>query len=93
MQYRLGWPLGKVIARMGVPTVIRIFVIKDEEAGVFVGTSRDLPGLVVEADSLEAILDEARAVIPDLLDGHNGDHHHREEIITSIRYSGCPAHA
>ncbi len=63
--YRLGWPFGSTLAYLGFPTVIRIDVVRDEEAGVFVGTSKDLRGLVVESDSLEGVLREARLLIPD----------------------------
>ena len=90
MYYRMGWPLGRMIARLGVPTLIRIDVIKDSEAGVFVGTSEDLNGLVVEADSLEALLQEAHDLIPCLLDVKTGSSS-RSEIIPSLRYNDCHA--
>lgn len=67
MHYRYGWPMGGVLARLGVPTKIRVNVIKDEDAGVFVGTSPDIRGLVVEADSLEGIVNEALLLIPEFL--------------------------
>ena len=40
----------------------------DPEAGVWLATSADLPGLVVEADTWPAMIDEVRLVIPDLLE-------------------------
>jgi hypothetical protein len=40
----------------------------DPEAGVWLATSADLPGLVVEADTWPAMIDEVRLAIPDLLE-------------------------
>lgn len=45
--YRVGWPFWKWAARH-VPLLIRLEVVHDREAGVFVVTSNDLRGLVVE---------------------------------------------
>jgi hypothetical protein len=40
----------------------------DTEAGVWLATSTDVPGLVVGAPSWSAMIDEVRLVLPDLLD-------------------------
>ena len=40
----------------------------DAEAAVWLATSADLPGLVVEADSWPAMIEEVRLVVPDLLE-------------------------
>lgn len=40
----------------------------DNEAGVWVATSDDIPGLVTEAKSLDALLERVLAVAPELLD-------------------------
>lgn len=44
----------------------------DGEAGVWVATSDDLPGLVSEAETLERLLDRVKAVAPELIadNGH-----------------------
>jgi len=68
IRYRYGWPLGKTLARLGIPTGIRIDVLHDAEAQVFVGTSKDVRGLVVEAQTLDELLTEARELIPLLLE-------------------------
>ena len=88
MYYKLGWPFGEMVARMGFRTVIRIDVIRDDEAGVFVGTSKDVRGLVVEAETLEGVLSEARSIIPDLLHKPVGN-----DAVACVRYSGPVAHA
>lgn len=67
MHYRYGWPFGRFLAKAGVPTKIQVNVIFDDEAGVFVGTSTDVCGLVVEAATLEEVIREARSLIPDLV--------------------------
>lgn len=67
MHYRYGWPMGRLFARLGVPTKILFNVIKDEEAGVFVGTSPDIRGLIVEAETFEALVHEARLLIPEFV--------------------------
>ena len=54
----------------------------DDEAKVWVATSKDIPGLVTEASSLDALLARVLAVAPELLEdnghlldvaGHPGD--------------------
>lgn len=42
----------------------------DEEAAVWVATSDDVPGLVAEADTAEALLVKLRVLIPELLDAN-----------------------
>ena len=54
----------------------------DDEAKVWVATSQDIPGLVTEAPTLDALLERVLAVAPELLEdnahlldesGHSGD--------------------
>lgn len=90
MRYRLGWPLGRLAARIGVPILVRIDVIRDVEAGVYVGTSDDLAGLVIEAETFESLIEEAHDVIPNLLKGHEAL---LKDVVPSIRYTDHLAHA
>ena len=46
---------------------ITILVRRDEEAGVWIGESDDVPGMVLEEKTIEGIVDGAREVIPELL--------------------------
>jgi hypothetical protein len=39
----------------------------DAEAGVWLATSTDVPGLVVEAETWPAMIDEVRLVLPEFL--------------------------
>ena len=40
----------------------------DGDAKVWIATSHDVPGLIVEADSWPQMIEEVRLVLPDLLD-------------------------
>jgi hypothetical protein len=40
----------------------------DAEAGVWLATSTDVPGLVVEASTWPTMIEEVRLVLPDLLE-------------------------
>jgi predicted RNase H-like HicB family nuclease len=40
----------------------------DDEAKVWVAASDDVPGLATEAETVEALLDKLRAMIPELLE-------------------------
>jgi hypothetical protein len=39
----------------------------DDEAGVWLATSADVPGLVVEAETWPSMIEEVRLVLPELL--------------------------
>ena len=56
--YRVGFPFWRVAARLGVPVLFRVHVVRDDEAGVFIATSPDLRGLVVEAETKEEMFNE-----------------------------------
>ena len=75
--YRLGWPLSTLFASLGIPLIIKIEVIHDEDANVYVATSQDMKGLVIEAETLEALIKEAQALIPELLALNNPKLHQK----------------
>ena len=58
-----------------VQNVIVVRALRDEDAGVWVATSTDLPGLVAEADTMEALAAKLPGMIADLigLDGTTSD--------------------
>jgi len=39
----------------------------DSEAGVWVATSEDVPGLATEAETIEALMQKLRVIVPELL--------------------------
>ena len=45
-----------------------IDVIHDADAGVFVGTSEDIPGLTIEEDSIHEFLETVMDIVPYLLE-------------------------
>ena len=42
----------------------------DEEAGVWVASSEDVPGLATGADTLAALIEKLKIVIPELLEAN-----------------------
>ncbi len=68
MNYRAGLPGWKLAARAGFRINVRVNVMKDEEAGVYVGTSPDLRGLTVEAQTLEELRSEVHGAAAKLLE-------------------------
>ncbi|MFO0931063.1 MAG: DUF1902 domain-containing protein, partial [Gemmataceae bacterium] len=48
--------------------MLRVHAFWDADAGVFVATSDDVPGLVTEAETFEALCAKLRVMIPELLE-------------------------
>lgn len=65
--YRIGFPFWKQLARIGVPLNVRVNVIRDDDAGVFVATSNDLRGLVCEATTMDDLVAEINSSVNELL--------------------------
>ena len=69
--YRIGFPGWKIAARLGVRLLLRVEVVRDDVAGVFVATSPDLPGLVAEAKTanelIQSVYDCAEMLIHELV--------------------------
>lgn len=71
----------------------RLVVVRaawDSEAGVWVAESEDVPGLVTEADSLEALQAKLPELIQDLLDDEDGSE--IELPVQIIAESFCRVH-
>lgn len=90
MHYRYGWPFGRLARKIGIPMLIRVEVIRDEEASVYVATSPDVLGLVVEASSIEDVINEVRVLIPEFFDD---DCDRGSRAITDVYYKDRIAHA
>jgi len=45
-----------------------VHAIWDDEAKVWVAESNDLPGLVAEADTVEALLEKLKVLVPELVE-------------------------
>ncbi len=44
----------------------------DSEAGVWVAESNDIPGLVAEAESMNALVEKVRVLVPELFELNGG---------------------
>lgn len=66
--YRLGWPFSALFSKIGVPLLIKVEIIHDDEANVYVATSSDLKGLVVKAETLAELEKEVLDLAPQLLE-------------------------
>jgi predicted RNase H-like HicB family nuclease len=62
--------------------MLRVKAFWDEEAKVWVATSDDLPGLATEADSVEALVEKLKIIIPELLEAN-----HVTEDLAGIPFS------
>jgi hypothetical protein len=58
--YTVGYPLWRIFAKFGYALRIRVDIMRDYDAGVFVATSRDLRGLVCEGETVESVEDDIR---------------------------------
>ncbi|MBU6528118.1 DUF1902 domain-containing protein [Methylocystis sp. MJC1] len=59
-----------------MPNPVQIDAEWDDEARVWIATSDDAPGLVVEAETWQAMIDDVRVILPGLLglnEGFSGD--------------------
>jgi predicted RNase H-like HicB family nuclease len=72
--YRVGLPLWKSVARMGIPVLVRVHVYQDPETRTFWAKSPDLDGLIVSGETLDEVRDEVLSASNTLLelavDGH-----------------------
>jgi Domain of unknown function (DUF1902) len=55
--YRVGLPGWKISAECGIQMRLRVNIIQDLEANVYVARSPDLDGLIVEAPTLDHLRD------------------------------------
>ena len=67
MTYPFRYPLAGLLSQLGITLMIQIDVFEDKEAGVYVATSRDIAGLVIESDSFADLRHEINEAIPNLL--------------------------
>ena len=81
----LGFPGWKAWAFLGLPVAIYVDVLRDEEAGVYVATSKHVKGLVIEADSLDGIKSEIEKALFDLLSVNTRSPNRARPIFISMR--------
>jgi hypothetical protein len=52
--------------------VLTVRALRDQEAGVWVATSDDVPGLATEADTMEQLAAKLQVMVPELLELNGG---------------------
>lgn len=57
----------------------------DDETDVWIATSKDIPGLVLESGSFDALMERVRFAIPELLEMNQPDHMPLSLVFTSER--------
>lgn len=86
--YRLGWYFAGLLAKIGIPLLIKVEIIHDDEANVYIATSSDLKGLVVEAETLDELEKEVLELAPELLALNNSIF--REKTATHLSFIQRP---
>ena len=51
-----------------------IMMTWDEEASVWIAESSDIPGLILESGSFDALLERVKIAVPDLLEKEGNEH-------------------
>lgn len=72
--YRVGFPAWRLVAKLGVPMVIKVVVHKDHESGTFWAEGQGLRGLVVTGRDLNELYRECTAAIEELMSLELGGH-------------------
>jgi predicted RNase H-like HicB family nuclease len=86
--YRIGYPLWRTLGKAGIPLTLRVNVLHDAEANVFVASSDDLRGLVCEANTFDELVKDVKICIDELLELQlNNRKIHRP--VTDLRLSGA----
>lgn len=86
--YRIGYPFWRTLGGAGIPLKLRVDILHDEEANVFVATSNDLRGLVCEAATLDELVKEVETSVDELLDLQL-NHRRFHRPVTDLRLLGA----
>jgi predicted RNase H-like HicB family nuclease len=66
--YRVGYPLWKLAARIGIPVKVEVSVYRDEASNSYWAKSDDLDGLVVSGATLDEVQREVLSAASSLLE-------------------------
>lgn len=64
----------------------KVKLIWDEEAQVWIATSDDVPGLILESGSYDALVEKVKFAIPELLELNNRKSSFYDLLLTSERH-------
>lgn len=67
-----------------MPKILQVQADWDPEAGVWVATSDDVPGLATESDTIESLAAKLRTLIPELLEANGVSLGSPEEIVFEL---------
>lgn len=67
MAYPAGWPFWRTAAALGASISVRVWVVHDQEAGVYAVTSSNLKGLFAEGETLDELHTNLTDAAADLL--------------------------
>ena len=81
MHYRIGRPGWRLARRFGARLQFTVDVMHDEEAGVYIATSDDIQGLVVEAATLDELHVEVKAAAAVLLQLADNQQNHKAQAL------------
>lgn len=65
--YRVGLPLWRTAALLGIPLSLRLYAHHDPESNSFWCNSPDLPGFIIAGETIEEMRQEVRLTLPDFL--------------------------
>jgi len=74
MNYPINYPFAGFFRRLGFTMLVRIDVVFDKEAGVFIATSSDVPGLVLESETFDGLTNEVQEAVINLTNMNNIHH-------------------
>jgi len=81
MKYPISYPLAGFLSILGVKLVVRIEFIHDKEANVFIATSKDIEGLVIEASNFEELQNELKEAITTLSELNHSKNKHDTDMV------------
>lgn len=85
MNYPISYPLANFFSALGAKLIIRIDFIHDKEADVFIATSKDIQGLVIEAVSYEELQSEIKEAIATLSELSNSKNNMHTDVVLTDR--------
>jgi len=85
MNYPISYPLANFFSALGAKLIIRIDFIHDKEADVFIATSKDIQGLVIETASYEELQSEIKEAIATLSELSNSKNNMHTDVVLTDR--------
>lgn len=83
--YPMRFPFSGLLGNIGVPLIAIVNVTYDKEANVYIATSNDIKGLIVEASSFEELKSEVEQILPELISSNRPNVHNFPTTDISFR--------